>query len=555
MPRMTRLVLLASFLAVACTSEIRANTLNAASCFPTDVQAAINSASEGDTVVIPSGVCTWTGAVTIAGKGVTVLGAGSARVVAYAALASALAIGTGSKSWAISGFSPGFSGSVFATGATITAFELGNHTNFMTGTVTSFTGGTLTLNVLSSNGTCGNQNQSNCKRWIFHNNPTSATVIQDGTSCSSVTPLFTITEDSSVHTSIGNIQFVPGTCNQHVFKLQYASGGQAILIHDIWISESSSVSDPPDGDPTMIISNSDRGVVWNCSFDGSPFNISTLGAVGIKDATNVTGAWTTQSFWGTLDTTGQNNFYVETSDFHALGFATSVDDNGRLVARYNLYDSSGMMGTHGADTSFFGQRYFESYNNTAVFEGYSDGTTFNFNQWYFIRGGSFVIHDNTIPSIVSQDFGTKSSVRFIIENLQRNSGPDPCWGAGFSAAGQFYPAPRQPGFGRVTGNGTANYPPLGVNNSHTDSVTYVGDSEPAYIWANNTVPLPNVNTSDYGGNACTNPDSSTIYIVLNRDFFNGNTPKPAYSPFTYPHPLVTNTPTANPPTAPVATAH
>ena len=56
-----------------------AATINAASCSQTDVQKAINSASAGDTVVVPAGTCTYTTtagytlSVTI-NKGVTVQG-------------------------------------------------------------------------------------------------------------------------------------------------------------------------------------------------------------------------------------------------------------------------------------------------------------------------------------------------------------------------------------------------------------------------------------------------------------------------------------------------
>jgi hypothetical protein len=77
--------------------------------------------------------------------------------------------------------------------------------------------------------------------------------------------------------------------------------------------------------------------------------------------------------------------------------------------------------------------------------------------------------------------------------------------------------------GRVTG--TAGY----------DSITYVGDSEPAYIW-NITGSAPRINVSDYGGNECTNPDTSANYIRSGRDYFVG-TPKPGYQKYTYPHPL------------------
>ena len=109
--------------------------------------------------------------------------------------------------------------------------------------------------------------------------------------------------------------------------------------------------------------------------------------------------------------------------------------------------------------------------------------------------------------------------------------------------------------GRVTGTGTANYSPGGVNNSSTDSITYVGDSEPAYIWNNSRVPLGNINIADYGlgqTNSCTGStyDTAANYIVLNRDYFNGSTAKPGYTPYTYPHPLTLGQTSGNPPAAP-----
>src|SRR4029077_3083888 len=133
----------------------------------------------------------------------------------------------------------------------------------------------------------------------------------------------------------------------------------------------------------------------------------------------------------------------ETNDVHAFQAASDNDDNGRLVWRYNLMDHS-TFGTHGADTSSYGGRYFEYYNNTGIFYGYGDGTTFNMaNGWIgLVRGGTFVVHDNTLPVISSQDYGPKAEVLMMVMNLQRNGGPNPCWGAGTSG-GAAYPAPRQ----------------------------------------------------------------------------------------------------------------
>lgn len=50
----------------------RASTIRAASCSQSDVQAAIDAASDGDTVAVPAGNCTWTTAVNINGKGIVV---------------------------------------------------------------------------------------------------------------------------------------------------------------------------------------------------------------------------------------------------------------------------------------------------------------------------------------------------------------------------------------------------------------------------------------------------------------------------------------------------
>jgi hypothetical protein len=59
-----------------------ASTITAASCSAGDVQAALNQASAGDTVMIPAGTCSWTSPISWdAPANVTVLGAGSLTTV------------------------------------------------------------------------------------------------------------------------------------------------------------------------------------------------------------------------------------------------------------------------------------------------------------------------------------------------------------------------------------------------------------------------------------------------------------------------------------------
>jgi hypothetical protein len=518
---MKHLLCLLSLILLA-APELRAQVV-AASCSTADVQTAINTATEGQTVTIPacsSGV-SWTSGVNVSGKGIKILGAGSGRIIALDDGATDLTIGTGTKTITIALFSPGFSSASITAGQTLRLTQTNNRPNFMQGTVTSLVGSVLTMNITSTGGS------GTAHRWMVSTLPQTVLI------ANSTTTLFTVTEDTAFHTEIGGIQFAAGTGTQPYITVFFAASGKAVLIHDSWLQHSNSqtVSD--------IFFLTNRGVVWNSSFDGSNGggqNMATTSPVHTKIASPQTGqnAWIQQSFWGTLDTTGENNMYVETNDFHAFQAAIDNDDNARTVWRFNLMDHA-TFATHGADTSSYGERYFEYYNNTGNFNGYGNGTTFNMaNGWIgFVRGGTFVAHDNNLPAISSQDF-SKPDIELTIFNLQEFAGPNPCWGAGFATPGQFYHTPRQAGFGRVTGTGTANYPPDGVNNSTTDSVTYVGDSEPIFVWNNNrtfSVSLPN-----FGGTACTNPDSTGNYVVSGRDFFIG-TAKPSYTPFTYPHPL------------------
>jgi hypothetical protein len=490
--------------------------VGASSCSTAAVQSAINSASEGQTVTIPAGTCTWTSGVTISGKGIALQGAGSGRIIAYDNGSETLTIGTGTVTVNIAGFSPGFSASSISNGETLRVFENNAQTNWMQGTVVGFSSNVLTMNITSTGGS------GTTHRWLVATMP--STVIVDNDSSG---PLFA---------SLSGIQIATGSSGTaSVITLGYKSGGVPILIHDNWFQQMGG---------EMIDSTTNRGVIWNNSFNGSTGNsgqLATTAAVRIKGAPI---SWTSPSTWGAADTTGTNSLYVETNDFHALQGMTDNDDNGKMVFRYNLVDHS-TFGTHGADTSDYGQRYFEYYNNTGVFYGYSDGSTFNVaNGWVgLVRGGTFVMFDNNLPEIVSQDYGTKADVLMVAMNLQRDAGPNPCWGAGYSTPGQYYHVPRQVGFGYVTGAGKVTNSIGTLLNAVNDAFTYVGDSEPAYMWGNSRQPLNHVNTEDYGlgqSNSCPSsptPDSSVNYIVAGRDYFNGSTPKPGYTPYTYPHPL------------------
>jgi hypothetical protein len=519
------------FLAIALTATKSESQVTAASCSSTDVQAAINSATTGQTVAIPAcpSGASWASGVTI-NKYINIQGAGSGRIVAVSS--STLSMGAGSKTLTVTGADPGNALSL-TLGQAVNITETNNRSNSLSGTVTSYnaSSGSLVMNVTSTTGNCALKVYPasptvNCSRWLVSTIP--STVLVNNSSSA----LFSVTESSTGDINLSGFKIAQGSGSGDGVDFNAASNGLAIVLHDCWIEQGSGVS---------VHTADNKGLVYNCSFDSSPFSMAPI-AFQLQPFDQT--AWNGPSYFGMNDTNGQHNFYIEDSDFHAYLNATDNDEGARTVFRYNMLDNAGF-GTHGADTGPIGQRYFELYNNVGMFEGYNNLTTFPMNWWMFVRGGTFVVHDNKLPALSSTDFGTKSDINMTVMNLQRSAGPNPCWGSGTSG-GKDYPAPHQVGMGYLSGSakdgiGRTSY---SITSYGYSTAQYVGDLEPAYIWANSRQPLSNVGDSDYGtGNtdSCGGAtDTTSNYVVLGRDYFNGSTAKPGYTPYTYPHPLHVN---------------
>ena len=96
----------------------------------------------------------------------------------------------------------------------------------------------------------------------------------------------------------------------------------------------------------------------------------------------------------------------------------------RAVIRYNTFDNSGFV-YHGADTSAYGVRHVEVYNNTFIFSPSGTGYNFplNLNWWFYMRGGSGVWTDNDMPDIKSQIWGNKPEIKMIVQNIPSTSRP------------------------------------------------------------------------------------------------------------------------------------
>lgn len=464
-----------------------------------DVQAKINLAANSDIVTLPSGTFTWTSGVTVTGKAIQIQGAGSGRMIGRSL--SSVSVGTGSKTFTTQ------SGLAITNGQTLRiirrVIQSDSGTNvrgtFMQGTVTSYSGTTLVLSVTSTGGS------GTFAAWEIATIP--ATIVSYTGSSGQA---FSLTPGGSGNLEISGIKFSASHALP-VYEMTINNGSSTTLVHDCWFESSV-------GGAVSIRLSTNRAVIWNCTFDSSFFQSELALQFKWEDATGAL-SWTTPDTLGTNDTDGTHNVYVEDCDFHMFLNAGDTDGDSRVVMRHNTFDNAGT-GSHGADTGPYGTRHWEYYNNTFIFEPTSNGVVLPLNWWFFIRGGTGVITDNVLPLLSSQDWGTKSTVNVIVENIRRNAGPYPCW--------KTYPVPHQPGQGSN-----------GVNNV----------LDPIRIWNNTGTGATNVVVTQYEPDECGNNTQASDFTKINRDYYVGSA-RPGYTEYTYPHPLRSDSGGGDPPSAP-----
>ncbi len=267
--------------------------------------------------------------------------------------------------------------------------------------------------------------------------------------------------------------------------------------------------------------------------------------ISVKDQTN-TSSWTTADSIGIRDTMGTKNIYIEDSTF--TGGSNGIidcDDNCRVVMRHNTAHNSGFYNSHGKDTSTYGARHFEIYENTLDLpdkscSGCGNVCLSNVGQYVWIRGATGVVYNNSMEHLSTSCWGLKNEIRVNIRGAE-DARPQ-------GACNQVvYPVPHQCG---QNNNGTSDF------------------ADPIWFWGN-TGTVINVNSAWAWGNPCAfnwntfwqwgrdgQNTALTLPIVLPSIGGSvsglGGTAKPGYTAFTYPHPLLSGSPT--PTAAPTATA-
>jgi hypothetical protein len=405
-------------------------TYTASSCDRSAVQALVDAAVDGDTIIIPSGTCVWTGGVSINGKAITLAGS---------------------------------SNTVIVDGAP---------------------DGTYFVHIIES--------------------PNGHAEVKN----------LTFDSRSSSHGS--------GWPTFHVAIIR-ATNGRAVLAHDNTHLFSNG------GGVNAYFTNANRGVIYRNRITAlmpvPPLYRNTFSAIRCKNSADLS-LWESPSTAGTLDLTGESNLYFEDNTISFLHEGTDFDDACRIVFRNNTLDNSNVL-SHGWDSSPLGSRQVEVYNNTFLYGATgADGIPSNIGLLIGIRGGgTWYIHDNTIPDIYSSAWGgSLGEIGFVLYGIRSNQ----CYNGG-------YPMYHQQGMGH---NGTS----------------YV--SEPVHIWNNKqpsgaNSPDPFVHDIQ---DQCGNNRTTAEFVQLNRDYF--LTSKAGYTSYPYPHPLASGTtraPASEPTPAPAAT--
>ena len=292
-------------------------------------------------------------------------------------------------------------------------------------------------------------------------------------------------------------------------------------------------------------------IFWNDTFIGDGVDAensqggSNTGISFVCGKYGYTSSWNTPDTLGTGDTTGLANTYVEDCTFYdATTGCSNFDDNSRVVWRYNTMGNAALM-SHGQETSVYGSRHWEIYNNTFIYSASGTGPSgatypLNMNYWFFVRGGTGAITGNAMVDIPLSKTGVMLNVFSITRGMND--------GAGGLFCPLAYPAPHQTGWG-WSSTSSASW---GIGDDTNPSQLIGGTSagvfapdgtgatlDPVYIWGNTGTETSDpsyVSTQTYLPDNCGNGEVIATYLQQNRDYF-VNVARPSWTPYTYPHPL------------------
>ena len=296
----------------------------------------------------------------------------------------------------------------------------------------------------------------------------------------------------------GSSQLPSGHVSPHgVFTVNHAPGGKPLLLTNMTYTGATGL---------FIFSWTRRLVAWGNSMTGVVSGGNCLNNAAFLRLDPADKSWSTASTMGDLDTTGENNAYVEANTLTDVLEGIDSNADGRLVSRFNTFINSGSL-AHDAFST--GNRHYEWYKNTFIYDATPKcgGDPTNANGFMAFRMGTGIIHSNAIANINSSSWRDKNEISFTAQNLRESVGAWPCWNTKSQVAAG-YPAPRQPGWGYTTGG------------TQSGKTGVLQDLQPIVI-VNNTGAgnYGNPPTVDSANQCGMGAPSSADYIVSDREFY------------------------------------
>jgi hypothetical protein len=340
-------------------------------------------------------------------------------------------------------------------------------------------------------------------------------------------PLLNLTPAIGGTLEICNLVFREGSSigsknGQHFVVVNYAPGSSPILVHDSSFYSKGDIL-------SQILWEQNGGVVWNCLFDSGSSNGAETNDEQIQFKYPSGDRWAKPSTMGMAgDPNGIQNTYIEDCTFQNEPYEMlDCDDGSRVVVRHcTIY---GTCVSHGADSSPFGTRHWEYYDNNFIYPyATGDPAAPNNQGWLTMRGGTGVITGNSFCPIASQNWGSKSSINWLSDGVTEYR----CY--------TLYPIPRALGQGWSGGSGSYSYPQAPEMGSG-----YISD--PVYVWGNtsNNTYQSTASGNNYGyvnNNLCGDGLTTQDFVIAGQDYFFSSTntgARPGWTRYTYPHPLRT----------------
>lgn len=341
-----------------------------------------------------------------------------------------------------------------------------------------------------------------------------------------------VTESTFGHIRIGKLKFDSrlvnnGGGNDAIMHIRFngVTGGKAILAHN-------NIHLLGDGWNYLGVDgyhiHVNRGVLYNNTFTatftaaGNYLNGISAFRLKLHEGPAGLAQWESPSTLGMLDTTGENNLYVEDCTFTGLTQGTDFDDACRVVFRNNTCMDTLVL-SHGFDSSPYGSRQVEIYNNVIDY------------------GANTIEHPSLgpVPMNVSSMIGMRGGGVWRVwgNSIADPSTPGSLWGSRNAMLMELY---------TLRGNPYCElgaYPLYHQHGRGHDGSTYILD--PIRIWANTKLDTPWVigvagTPSDapsvHNSDSCRGDGKTTAdFVQLNRDYY--LSAGPGYVPYTYPHPL------------------